>query len=119
MAEAFLPAALEIGDRSLSEREGACVGDRAFDGPAGAGNEGQRLARESPEAQARADHSDELEGALAVDLLAVRRREPKHHADLIEGEGGQIGSGNEDGRPENPVQALEAPHDLFADGAPD
>src|SRR5918992_956774 len=97
LLQTALTTLLEIGRCGFAERTGPRVGDAALDRPSDAGNESEGLPGHGPKAEAGADHSEDLDGAVAVDLLATGGGDAKDHADLVQRQCGQVGPRDEDG----------------------
>jgi len=112
-------AGLEVANRSLAERTGSRVGNAALERPAEPGYHSEELAGHRPKAQACTKDSEELDGALAVDVGAVGPGDSKHHADLVQRQRRQICAGEKDCGSQDPVLLREARDDLLADRLPD
>ena len=67
----------------------------------------EQLTRDGAEAESRADRGEHLRQPLLVDLDPVRGGEPEHEPDLVQRQDREVGAGDEDRDPENPVPARE------------
>ena len=65
------------------------------------------MAGDRAEAEPGGDDGQDLERALAVELLAVGGGDAEHHADLVQRQHGEVGAGDEDGDAEDAVLARE------------